>query len=546
MDADSLEQQVMEWRHQFISLKHSSHASMEAELLPQALDLLEASLTTLELAQAALREKNQALQKPGPVETKPQQAQASAMELNLVLTNTIAAIRRFRVYTNRDWDYEYISPGFEKIFGYPIEALMADKQLWLSRIPWEDVENSVFPGYEYIFAEHTHTIKYRFHRPDDRLIWVSETVATTYCELTHSWVCTSVATDITTLKQAEAALQESEARYRNLVANIPGAVYRCPYTADGLAFIMSDGIEAIVGYPADEFLRVGGRRYSSMIYSEDVPLYGQLMQAAVNLRQPFTLEYRLVHADGSLRWVYERGQGVFDDQGDLLYLDGVIFDITDRKQAEEKIVSSLREKEVLLSEVHHRVKNNLQLISSMLELQILQASNSQAEEILQKSQSRINAIASVHENLYQAKNFAEINISDYTYKIATDLFNTYHLASKKISLQIETDPSILISLGRAIPCGLILNELVANALKHGLSQCQVGELRIVLTTSPAKQVTLAVINSGDGLPPHFEISNQKSLGLRLVTALAKQLGGKLEFERGTNTVFKVTFSLNPK
>jgi len=181
-------------------------------------------------------------------------------------------------------------------------------------------------------------------------------------------------------QQAEEALQESETRFRSLVANIPGAVYRCAHTPDWNGMFISDAIEDIVGYPAADFSSSGTRTFASIIYPEDIELVKQVVDEAVRARQPFTLEYRLVHSDGSNRWVYERGQGMFDDSGELLYLDGVIFDITQRKQAEEELKQSearfreLAQKEALLNQLANQIRCSLDL-NTILETAVRQIRN---------------------------------------------------------------------------------------------------------------------------------------------------------------------------
>ncbi len=189
-----------------------------------------------------------------------------------------------------------------------------------------------------------------------------------------------------------------------------------------------------------------------------------------------------------------------------------------------------------------KVKNNLQIISSLLDLQAVRIEDVQLQDILQKSQSRISSMAQVHESLYRSQNFAEINLTDYIRSLATDLFDTYKIHPSAISLRVNVKTDIVVSLDKAIPCGLILNELITNALKHGFRDNQAGEVFVSLEASSEGQLTLMVGNTGDSLPAHFDLEKAQSLGLQLVKALVQQLEGTLNLDRRDKTVFKIIFN----
>lgn len=218
-----------------------------------------------------------------------------------------------------------------------------------------------------------------------------------------------------------------------------------------------------------------------------------------------------------------------------------IEDITDRRQAEIQIRDSLTEKEVLLREIHHRVKNNLQIVSSLLSLQSNRVVDRHASEILQDSQNRVRAMALIHEILYQSSNLANLNFAEYVQTLVNNLFTSYNVNRAAIELRVDVQAGATLDVDRAVLCGLIINELVTNALKHGFGGDRHGEVLIKLVNSGDDLLTLSVGNNGQELPPDFDVSNVRSMGLSLVMSLIKQIKGNLEVEMGTITVFKITF-----
>jgi PAS domain S-box-containing protein len=215
-------------------------------------------------------------------------------------------------------------------------------------------------------------------------------------------------------------------------------------------------------------------------------------------------------------------------------------DITEGKQAEEQIKASLEEKEVLLKEIHHRVKNNLQIISSLLDLQSRYIKDDRSLEIFKESQSRVKSIAFIHEKLYQSKGLARINFAEYIRDLTVSLFHSYGVSSTAIKRQITVD-SALLDIDTAIPCGLIINELVSNSLKHAFPADKGGEIRINLRSDNDKKYILTVSDNGVGFPKDLDFRNTESLGLRLVRALTNQLKGNIEIDSNGGTEFKIIF-----
>jgi len=212
----------------------------------------------------------------------------------------------------------------------------------------------------------------------------------------------------------------------------------------------------------------------------------------------------------------------------------------ERKKAQEQIKASLREKEVLLKEIHHRVKNNLQIISSLLNLQADYLKDPEAIEVFRDSQNRIQSMAIVHEKLYQSEDLATINLSEYIQDLVSNLSYSYEVNLEAIAVKIKVE-EVLLDIDTAIPCGLIINELVSNSLKYAFPKHQSGEICIELKSLIGKQMKLTVSDNGIGLPENFDFNKTDSLGLQLVDALTTQLKGTIEIDRDRGTKFQIIF-----
>ena len=223
------------------------------------------------------------------------------------------------------------------------------------------------------------------------------------------------------------------------------------------------------------------------------------------------------------------------------------FDITERVRAEEQIQASLREKEVLLQEIHHRVNNNLQVISSLLTLQSSLIQDPQLFQVFQDSQHRVRSMALVHEKLYQSSDLARIDVAEYVQSLVDYLLVAYGDRVRAITPRIQS-ADVSLGIDAAVPCGLIINELVSNALKHAFSLKEDKpaaefrpEIRIGLSAGDEGQLTLVVGDNGVGLPPDLDWQDSPSLGLQLVSILTRQLGGTIELDKSVGTTFRITF-----
>jgi len=225
------------------------------------------------------------------------------------------------------------------------------------------------------------------------------------------------------------------------------------------------------------------------------------------------------------------------DEG--LFVIGTIADITERLAAQAQRVEALR-REVLLKEIHHRVKNNLQVISSLLFLQSSYIKDEKTLEILRESQTRISSIALIHEKLYRSDDLAKVDFGEYVRDLTAELFRTYSINQEAVVLNTTLD-DVFLQIDTAIPCGLIINELISNALKHAFPSGRQGQVNLSLTQADDVFFHLIVHDNGVGLPKDFDWRTTKSFGLRLVMDLAMQMDGEIELDTSNGTMFKIVF-----
>ena len=237
------------------------------------------------------------------------------------------------------------------------------------------------------------------------------------------------------------------------------------------------------------------------------------------------------HADGS-EFPVEIGLNPIETDAGLMVLASIV-DITERKRAQQRLERALEEKTVLLNELHHRVKNNLQMISSLLSLQAANMDDPRMRDVLHECQNRVKAMGLTHQLLYEHKDFSRVDLGEYLGRLAQLLLSAYRARGSRVTLNLRLSPDkYFVGLERAIPCGLAVNELVTNSFKHAFPDNRSGAIDLALSTGADNQVELSIGDDGVGLPSDFAIDAVKSLGLRLVPLLVEQLNGTLTVSGG--------------
>jgi two-component sensor histidine kinase len=237
------------------------------------------------------------------------------------------------------------------------------------------------------------------------------------------------------------------------------------------------------------------------------------------------------------RSIQDRAKAQKETQQELL------IELAESRHEAEELSITLRERTVLLQEIHHRVKNNLQVISSLLDMQSLATQDPSVEHILQDSRNQVKAVALVHEALYLSADLASINLKDYVHNLTGHLLHVYGSQAAGVTIRTEVDP-VSLNIDIAIPCALLLNELVSNALIHAfpVQGNERGQIRVEFHALPEGRFTLTVSDNGVGLPPGFSPNDVSSLGMQLVTMLTQQLDGTLTVDHSSGTTLSISFS----
>ncbi len=337
-------------------------------------------------------------------------------------------------------------------------------------------------------------------------------------------------------RRTEQALRESEDKYRSLASQIPVGVYRT--TLDGRILYANPALAAILGYKSVEDLM----KTSAVAAFADPEDRGRLIALWKAKGGTVSSELRFRTRQGRLLQVRDTGTVITARQGGIEYISGIIEDITEQKRADDKLKAALREKEFLLKEIHHRVKNNLQVISSLLRLQSHSTTDGPAREPFLASQGRIRSMALVHESLYQSKDLARVDFAIYIQKLTGQLFSLYKADPKRIRLKLRLGRTPL-NINQAIPCGLIINELVSNALKHAFPGARTGQILVALEAGTDGMVHLTVRDDGVGFPPGLNYRRTKSLGMQIVIGLVAQLGGTITLGSKAGTEVVIAFPL---
>ncbi len=341
--------------------------------------------------------------------------------------------------------------------------------------------------------------------------------------------------DVTGRRRAEEELRRSEQRLARSQEMAHLGSWELDLVKNKLTW--SDEVFRIFGLRPQEF-DATYEAFLSAVHPEDRKAVDDAYSGSLrDGRDIYEIEHRVVRkGTGEIRYVHEKCEHIRDKSGRIIKSIGMVQDITEVRVAEEIIKKSLAEKDLLLKEIHHRVKNNLQLISSLLHLEAMSPRGAGTPEIFRESQNRIKSICLVHEILYSTKDFSAISADSYVRELVKRIADTYD--TSKISIKFDISETFF-KINTAIPCGLILNELVTNAIKYAFPDRK-GTIRVCLCTNGDGN-ELTVSDDGIGMPRDFDIGNTKSLGLKLVKSLTEQLEGKMEISCKKGTAFKITF-----
>lgn len=380
--------------------------------------------------------------------------------------------------------------------------------------------------------------------------------------------------DISERLQAEEALRISNERYQLVTRATHDAIW--DVALDKQIYYYGEGFRTIFGHDYGNSF-AGMEVWSDKIHPEDAErVIANVYEALSSSSKEWVIEYRFRCFDGSYKFVKDRGYVIYNNAGEAIRMTGAMADITDQKQSEqllrefnaalerkvdektaslaqalhimrqeerarikteEVLQQSLKEKEVLNNEIHHRVKNNLAIISGLLSLQARLVDNETLRGILKDSQSRIKSMALIHEMLYQHENLARINFREYIEQLTAGISGSFQFTDKKVNIIIRAE-AVELDIIHAIPCGLILNELITNSYKYAFADRDQGE--ICIGFHKLNDVyELRIADNGLGLPEGFSTRKAKSLGMQLIGSLVRQIGGEIAIKNKQGACFTI-------
>ncbi len=429
----------------------------------------------------------------------------------------------------------------EQIYGYSAEEILGKN---VSILETNNIKGEIKNYSEKIKqgkkVQHYETLR---SRKDGHIINISVTLSPIFNASGEIVALSAIVRDISERKREEEALRKSEGRLRQIYeSDMFGILY---YNLDGSINDANDKFLEIVGYTRDA-LQAGQINWNKMT----PPEYRLLDEHAIvelkstGVTKPFEKEY--IRKDGS-RVPIILGIAIFDQAHD----EGVAFvlDITERKKTEKALVEVDK---IRIKEIHHRIKNNLQVISSLLDLQAEKFQDKEILEAFKESQNRVASMSLIHEELYKGKGNDTLDFSAYLRKLVENLLQTYNLSSKNILLFMDLEKDAFFDMDIAVPLGIIVNELVSNSLKHAFAQGEKGEIRIRLCREGKNNeirkslFSLTISDNGKGIPENVELKSLESLGLQLVNILVDQLDGEIGLKREQGTEFRITFNVVEK
>ncbi len=336
------------------------------------------------------------------------------------------------------------------------------------------------------------------------------------------------------LRRTQAELEASKAKYFELYDLMP--IGYCTLNEAGLILEANLTLASLLGVELRTLIKKPLTRF---IGRESQDIYFRQRRLLMESGMPQTCDLDMATDSGAHFWARLEGNLARDAAGGPV-CRFVVSDITGRKRAEDALQASLREKETLVREIHHRVKNNMQVISSLLSLQAATLKDEDSRRILKEGQLRIRAMALIHEKLYQASDFSRIDFASYLKSLGVYLSQFYKIDAERVRWETDLE-EVSLDISSAVPCGLLFNELVSNAFKHAFPNGRRGTVRIRLRQEKDGTVDLRIADDGVGLPPELDFAHTESLGLQIVNTLIGQIGGTITHDGSKATAFTIRF-----
>lgn len=428
--------------------------------------------------------------------------------------------------------FEYVNPAFEKIFGFKAEEVYDKKFNFLDFIHPED-KDMMLEKEEARKKGKKNPVSYTF-----RAITKTQ-------ELKHVEVDTiplpgeklrilGILRDVTERKITERALRESEEKFKNLAEKSPNMIF---INQNGRLVYVNKICEEIMGYKIEEFYSPNFE-FLNILAPESREEAKKSFNRHLRSKDINPLEYTIITKKGKrIEALVTTKLILYKGKSAIL---GIVTDISKRKRTEEQLKKALNDNNILLREIHHRVKNNMQIISSLLRLQARNIKNKKLHEAFKSCQNRIRSMALIHEKFYKSEDLARIELDRYIHDVAIHLLQTYGIDQDAIRLNMEMEV-VHLDINKAVSLGLIINELLSNALRHAFPDNTKGEIHIQLRKIFDSKIELIISDNGVGIPEDIDFSNTPSLGMLLVNDLVRQIDGQIDLKREGGTSFKIAF-----
>lgn len=448
----------------------------------------------------------------------------------------------YRCRNDREWTMEYLSEGCLPVTGYRPEALIGNSRVSYSDLVLPEYREPLWKEWQSRLARRSpFEEEYPIRTAGGEVRWVWERGRGVFDAGDRLLFLEGYIEDITELRQAQGAQRDSQALVRSIGNNLPGGMlYQIIRDSRGNRKLtyLSEGVRRLYGCSPEEGLADPDRIYGRVV-EEDRQRLWEEEERAFRTMSPFSGEVRLENPDGGIRWSYFASRPRLLEDGTTCW-DGVEIDITERKRAEAALRGALEERETLLRELYHRTKNNMQVMIALMDRQASTTSDTPLREALGEMKGRIAAMALVHQMLYQGKNLSRVNLGQYVGTLSGLLLESQSPQPGRLRLSVDAE-DVEVPLDAAIPCGLAVNELVTNAIKHAFPEGRPGEIRVVLRGAAGGDVLLEVSDDGVGFPPGFDARSAKTMGLWTVNLLVRQLGGEASFGGEGGVTARVRF-----
>lgn len=441
------------------------------------------------------------------------------------------------VIVDMDGKFLQCNNAFCEFLGYAADELVGKRVL---DVTYRDDTNIILPHFPRISCGEVESMRSRkrYVRRDGRVVWGEVTVRLIHDKNGQPVHVLAIIQDVDERKCAEEELKKSSALIFDLYNNAP-----CGYhsvNADGLFIQMNDTELSWLGYERDDV--IGKMRITDILADTFKPVFNNAFPIYRKRGYAYDIEYEFIRQDGTAFPVLLNSTVVYDDDGNFSMSRATVFDITERKRVEDVLSKALDEKDALLRELQHRVKNNLAMMTSMVQLEMRRTDDDTTRAALARIRDRINSSANLYAMIFETGNTQNVRCDEYVRRIVTALSASYHSDAVDVLLEIQNEPAE-IDAKRAVPFGLIANELVTNAFKYAFVDGRKGVV-IVRVSSSGGYVGLEVADNGIGLSDDCIMERSKGLGMKLVDMLTKQLGGTITFEREGGTTFRISIPVN--